>query len=309
VTPVDPRVRPWTRAPVDEFVAQFADQGPFGGLTQWVRAAGRGLDLHLWSDPSAATHRARVVTGTVGLIDIVWSPNRFQIAARRPFTRIAAGRLDDAWYPTRSAPERVRSAVAFGEAARELAASRAAFGIAALAGLDVVTQEYTPQIAGPLEGMPQIGDIRSALLPSPIPGGDPFFAAAPDAVALGADGVVELVRVYSSRAPELRFAAAQAVADLGLVAALEPGLRRQQALHLDRTVAARAALGLPGPSRRALDAPARARILASPDSSPRLADQFRAVRDRLVERGLLVEGVLRVETVEPSASRAAESVA
>jgi len=274
-----------------------------------VRAGGPALDLHLWSDPSAATHRARIVTGTIGLIDLVWSPHRFQIAPRRPFTRIAAGRLDDAWYPTRAAPERVRSAVAFGEAARELAASRAAFGVAALAGLAIVTQEYSPQLAGPLEAFPEVTGIRHALLPSPIRGGEPFFAAAPDAVSLGADGVIELVRVYSARAPELRFAAAQAVADLALVAALEPAAQRQQAVHFDRIAAARAALGLPAPARPAADAPARARILAAPDSSPRLAEQFRAVRDRLVERALLAEGAVRIETVDGPASRTAESVA
>src|SRR5688572_20932253 len=106
MTPADARVRAWLRAPVEPFVEQFSDDGAFGGLTQWVRAASPALDLHLWSDASAAMHRARVVAGTVGLIDLVWSAHRFQIAARRPFTRIAGGLLDDGWYPTRAAPER-----------------------------------------------------------------------------------------------------------------------------------------------------------------------------------------------------------
>lgn len=295
MTATSPRVRAWSRAPVEEFVAQFRDDGVFGGLTQWVRATSPALDLHLWSDPAAATHRARVVTGTVGLIDLVWSPHRFQIAPRRPFTRIAAGRLDGSWYPTRAAAERVRRAVAFGDEARGLAASRAEFGISALAGRRIVTQEYAPLLTGPLEGAPEVADIRRALLPPPIPGGEPFFAAAPDAVVVAGDGVVEFVRVYSARAPELRFAAAQAVADLRLAAALAPDARRQQLLHFDRVARARAGLGLAAPEGVAADAPARARIVASADSSPRLVEQFRAVRDRLLEHALLDEGMLRVE--------------
>jgi hypothetical protein len=311
MSPVDARVRVWARAPADGFVEQFADDGPFGGLTQWVRAASPALDLHLWSDPSAAMHRARVVAGTVGLIDLVWSPHRFQIAARRPFTRIPGGWLDDAWYPTKAAGERVRRAVAFGEVARDLAASRAEFGIAALSRLDVVTQEYSPLLAGPLEATPEVAGIRRALDPSPISGGEPFFAAAPDAVALGADGVVEFVRVYSARAPELRFAAAQAVADLGLFAALDPAERRRQLRHFDLVVAARTRLGLPTSSGSAVGGPARARILASADLSPRLHEQYRSVRARLVEHGLLDDGALRMDVVEDAApgSRAAESVA
>lgn len=311
MTTADARVRPWVRAPVDPFAEQFADDGAFGGLTQWVRAASPALDLHLWSDPSAAMHRARVVAGTVGLIDLAWSPHRFQIAARRPFTRIPGGWLDDAWYPTRAAPERVRRAVAFGELARDLAASRAEFGIAALARLGVVTQEYAPLLAGPLEATPEVAGIRRALDPSPISGGEPFFATAPDAVALGADGIVEFVRVYSARAPELRFAAAQAVADLGLFAALEPESRRQQLVHFDRVVAIRARLGLPTSSGSAVGGPARARILASADLSPRLREQFRAVRARLVDHGLLADGSLRMEVVDDpmSSPRVADSVA
>lgn len=303
----DARVRPWLRAPVDPFVEQFADDGAFGGLTQWVRAASPALDLHLWSDGSAAMHRARVVAGTVGLIDLAWSPRRFQIAARRPFTRIPGGWLDDAWYPTRAAPERVRRAVAFGELARDLAASRTEFGIGALSRLAIVTQEYAPQLAGPLEATPEVTAIRAALDPSPISGGEPFFAAAPDAVALGADGIVEFVRVYSARAPELRFAAAQAVADSSLFGALDPASRRQQLRQFDQLTASRTRLGLPTSSRVVVDGPARARILASADLSPRLHEQFRAVRARLVDRGLLAEGTLRVEVIDGSAP--AESVA
>ncbi|WP_395640120.1 hypothetical protein [Pseudolysinimonas sp.] len=298
MTAADRHVRAWLRAPADGFVSQFGDDGPFGGLTQWVRAAGPALDLHLWSDASAAMHRARVVTGTVGLIDLAWSPHRFRIAARRPFTRVAGGWLDDAWHPTRAAAERVRRAVAFGEVARGLAASRAAFGIAALTGLGIVTQEYAPVLAAPLEATPEVAEIRHALMPPPIPGGEPFFASAPDAVAVGADGVIEFVRVYSARAPELRFAAAQAVADLDLFAALDPASRRDQLGHFDRVVAARARLGLPTTRRAAVDVPARARILASADLSPRLEEQFRSVQTRLVERGLLRERALRVEVVE-----------
>lgn len=309
MTTTDARVRPWLRAPVEAFVEQFADDGAFGGLTQWVRAASPALDIHLWSDASAAMHRARVVAGTVGLIDLVWSPHRFQIAARRPFTRIPGGWLDDAWYPTRAAPERVRRAVAFGEVARDLAAARADFGIAALSRLALITQEYAPVLAGPLESTPEVADIRRALDPSPIPGGEPFFAAAPDAVALGADGVVEFVRVYSARAPELRFAAAQAVADLGLFGALDPASRRQQLRHFDLLVGARARLGLPTSSRPAADGPSRARVVASADLSPRLQEQFRSVRARLVDLGLLAEGTLRVEVIDGSGSQAVESVA
>lgn len=316
MTTADVRVRPWVRAPVDPFVEQFADDGAFGGLTQWVRAASPALDLHLWSDPPAAMHRARVVAGTVGLIDLAWSPHRFQIAPRRPFTRIPGGWLDDAWYPTRAAPERVRRAVAFGEVARDLAASRAEFGIAALSGLGVVTQEYAPLLAGPLESTPEVAGIRRALDPSPIRGGEPFFATAPDVVALGADGAVEFVRIYSARAPELRFAAAQAVADLGLFAALDPESRRRQLLHFDRVVAIRARLGLPTASESAGGpsvggGAARARVLAAADLSPRLQEQFRSVRARLVDHGLLAEGALRMEVVDDAASgpRAPESVA
>lgn len=302
MSPDDARVRAWLRAPADPFVEQFADDGAFGGLTQWVRAASPALDLHLWSDRSAAMHRARVVAGTVGLIDLIWSPHRFRIAARRPFTRSASGWLDDAWHPERAAPERIRRAVGFGEIARELAASRAEFGIAALSRLDVITQEYTPLLAAPLETTPLIADIRQALIPSPIAGGEPFFAAAPDAVSIGVDGVVEFVRVYSARAPELRFAAAQAVADVGLYAALDPISRQQQVQHFTRLASARRRLGLPTTPRAAVDAPARARILASADLSPRLRDQFRSVRARLVDHGLLPEDTLQVEVVDGSAA-------
>ncbi len=298
MSPAGARLRAWLRAPVEPFVAQFGDDGPFGGLTQWVRAASPALDLHLWSDAPAGNHRARIVTGTVGLIDVVWSPHRFQIAARRPFTRVAASWLDNSWYPTRAAPERVQRAVAFGERARELAASRAGFGVTALARLPLVTQEYTPLIEGPLEATPEVARIREALLPSPIVGGDPFFSAAPDAVALGADGVVEFVRVYSERAPELRFAAAQALADLSLLAGLDPDSRRLLLRHFDRIVETRRWLGLPTATAGAVDEPGRARILAADHLSPRLEEQFHTVRARLIDRGLLADGRLHLETVE-----------
>lgn len=291
------RTRSWRRAPVDAFVEQFADAGPFGGLTQWVRAGQPSLDLHIWSDVPAGVHRARVYSGTVGLIDVVWSPHRFQITARRPFTRHAAGWLDSAWYPTRSAPARVLRAVAFGETVRALAADRARFGVAALDGLGLVTQEYAPLLAGALESTVVVGRVREALLPAPIPGGAPFFSTAPDAVVLGADGAVEFVRVYSERAPELRFAAAQALVDLGLHGDLGDSDRAEQCAHFARVGRVRRFLGLRAPAVEPARRPARALVVRAASPSPRLLDQFAAVRDRLADRGLLDAAALRERLV------------
>ena len=290
-------MRPWLRAPVEVFVAQFADDAPFAGLTRWVRETAPDLDLHLSSDVAAGVHRARIVSGTVGLIDVSWSPHRFQITPRRPFTRSASGLLDDAWYPVSAAPARVARAVAFGEIAREQAARRARFGVRALGSRAVVTQDYAPVLTTPLESTPEVAAVREALLPAPVPGGSPFFSTAPDAVALADDGVVEFVRVYADRAPELRFAAAQALVDLGLHAGLGPAERAEQRRHFGRLAATRQELGLRR-SPPARDAAVRARILVESGMSPRLQEQFRAVRDRLIERGLLADGDIVTDLVE-----------
>lgn len=283
----DSRLRAWLRAPVEPFAEQFADDGPFGGLTQWVRGGAPALDLHLWSDVAAGVHRARVVSGTVGLIDVAWSQHRFQIAARRPFTRAAVGWLDSAWHPLAAAPARVLRAVAFGERARESALSRAGFGIAALTGLPIVTQEYAPLLTARLESAPKVAEVRAALRPAPVPGGEPFFSAAPDAVAWAPDGVLEFVRVFSARAPELRFAAAQAVVDLGLFNGLDAQDRAAQIEHFARISTVRRNLGLRAAAAGLDDGGARARILIDAGSSDRLRLQFDAVRERLIERGLL----------------------
>ncbi len=271
---------------------------PSAGLTQWVRATAPDLDLHLWSDVQAGVHRARIVSGTVGLIDILWAPHRFQISAHRPFTRTATGWLDAAWYPTHAAAARVRRAVSFGEMVRAQVAPRARFGITALADAAMLTQDYTPLLAGPLDDARVAEAVRDALLPPPIPGGAPFFSVSPDAVLADAQGELVLARVYGERAPELRFAAAQAVVDLGLYAELKHDERAEQIRHLERIADVRRELGLrtaAAPLRHA--GPARALVLVEHGASPRLREQFEAVQSRLVERGLLEAATLTLRSV------------
>jgi hypothetical protein len=276
--------RVWQRAPAELFVDQFAEDGPLGGLTRWVRENSPRADLHLWSDEQAAMHRARIFSGTVGLLDVAWAPQRFQITARRPLTQLASAWLDSTWYPIAVAPSRVERAIAFAELARDQVERRARFGVHALTGLGMLTQEYAPLLAGHLEDTEEVPAVREALLPPPIAGGSPFFSAAPDAVVADSDGRIELVRIYSSRAPELRFAAAQAQVDLALFSA--------EQRTLDGVAAARRRLGLPTIEVPLADAPTRARIILEAGASERLREQYEAVRRRLIERGRLAEGAL-----------------
>lgn len=268
------------RAPAAEFVAQFTDDGPLSGLTRWVRSA--RADLHLWSDEQAAMHHARIVTGTIGLLDVSWDPQRFQFTARRPFTQLAADFLDSSWYPIAAAPARVEQAIAFATAARDQAERRARFGAESLGALHMLTQEYAPQLSGHLEETAEVRAVREALLPPPVAGGAPFFSAAPDAVIADSEGRIELVRIYTSRAPELRFAAAQAQVDLALFS-------DEARPHLDRIATVRRMLGLPTTERPLADLPARGRIILEAGASERLREQYEAVRQRLIERGVLTE--------------------
>ncbi|RWR17275.1 hypothetical protein D8Y23_11935 [Microbacterium enclense] len=273
--------RIWARAPADDFVTAFSESGPLHPLTAWVLAQGPRADLHLWSDRKAQMHRARIVSGTVGLANIDWSPVRFQISARRPLNRLADGTLDSSWHPHTSSSVPVGRAVDFLIRALDEVAERARFSVVALAGRPMVTQEYAPLLAGSLTETPPVLAVHEALLPAPIPGGAPFFSSAPDAV-IADDGTLELVRVYGARAPELRYAAAQAHVDVELFAMD----------GVERIVAARRHLGLrsaPPPTRAS---PQRAHVIVESGASERLIAQYEAVRSRLVERG--VRGAARV---------------
>ena len=208
--------KPWLRAPAEEFVAAFTESGSLAPLTEWVRSVSPRADLHLWSDNQAQMHRARIVSGTIGILDIDWSPVRFQVSARRPFTSLAAETLDSSWHPNSASAGPVARAVTFASLALVEVSSRTRFAVDALGRFGMLTQDYAPLVSGPLTDAPAVVTTQEALLPAPIPGGAPFFSAAPDAIVADEHGRLELVRTYTSRAPELRFAAAQAHVDLEL---------------------------------------------------------------------------------------------
>jgi len=281
--------KPWLRAPADEFVAAFMEGGSLAPLTEWVRSESPRADLHLWSDDQAQMHRARIVSGTIGVLDIDWSPVRFQVSARRPFTKLAAVTLDSFWHPNSAAAGPVARAVTFASRALTDVSSRTRFAVDALARFGMLTQDYAPLVSGPLTDATAVVTTQEALLPAPIPGGAPFFSAAPDAIVADEHGRLELVRTYTSRAPELRFAAAQAHVDLKLFG--RPG--DEQVRNLERIAASRRLLGLPAIGRPLSDAPVRAHVLVEAGASDRLVEQYEAVRTRLVERGVLDAEALR----------------
>lgn len=272
----------WARVPSDDFVAAFSTGGPLNPLTAWVLEQGPRADLHLWSDPKAQMHRARIVSGTVGLVDIDWSPVRFQISARRPLNKLATSTLDSAWHPNSAAAVPVTRALGFLTRALDETAARARFSVAALADSAMITQEYAPLLTGPLTETTPVVAVQDALLPAPVAGGAPFFSSAPDAVTVD-DGRLQLVRVYGARAPELRFAAAQAHVDVELFA-LEGA---------EQIAAARRHLGLRAALVPIRDAPVRALVVVEGGASDRLIEQYEAVRSRLVERGVLDAHALR----------------
>lgn len=276
----------WARVPSDDFVAAFSARGPFDAITAWVLNHGARADLHLWSDPKAQMHRARVVSGSLGLVDIDWSPVRFQISARRPLNKLAAATLDSAWHPISASKRPVSAALDFLARALDETATRARFSIDALAYRSMITQEYAPLLDRPLAEASPVLAVQEALDPAPVPGGAPFFSAAPDAVAAD-DGQIELVRVYGARAPELRFAAAQAHVDLQLFA-MEGA---------ERIAAARRRLGLRTAHTPVRDAPARAHVIVERGASERLIAQYEAVRARLVERDVLDPSAVRFTVV------------
>lgn len=291
-------VRAWLRAPLGAFAAEFASSGAFGQLTFVVRASSGRLDLHLWSDQLAGVHRARVRSGTVRLLDLTWEPQRFRLAAARPFIRDAGAWLHDRWHPATSAPALMPQVAAFVESARERVAERARFSADAVTRHAVVTQEYAPRLRSRLDDAAIVGTVRDALVPAPVAGGEPFFSAAPDAVVLAPDGRLGLLRTYSARAPELRLAAAQAVIDLALLTSTPPNEAIAQLHHFDQVCEVRRALGLRAPERGADASRAPHAIVAvAENASARSLDQFEAVRSRLVERGLLDPTQLALESV------------
>lgn len=237
-------------------------------------------------------HRARIVSGTVGILDIDWSPVRFQVTARRPFTKLAVGLLDSAWHPNGASAKPVASAVTFATLALAAAAPRSRFAIDALAPFDMITQDYTPLVSGHLTDLPPVVATQAALVPSPIAGGAPFFSAVPDAIVADG-GRLELVRTYTSRAPELRFAAAQAHVDLELFA----GPSDEQLMTFEAIAASRRVLGLPTTRSSVADVPARAHVFVEAGASARLIEQYETVRSTLVERALLDQKLLRFTVV------------
>ena len=285
--------KPWLRAPAEEFVAAFAGGGSLAPLADWVRSVSPRADLHLWSDNQAQMHRARIVSGTIGILDIDWSPVRFQVSARRPFTKLAAVTLDSFWHPNSASAGPVGRAVTFASRALSDVSSRTRFAVDALARFGMLTQDYAPLVSGPLTDATAVVTTQEALLPAPIPGGAPFFSAAPDAIVADQHGRLELVRVYTSRAPELRFAAAQAHVDLELFG--RPG--DEQVRNLERIAASRRALGLPTTSALLSGAPVGAHVLVEARASDRLIEQYEAVRTRLLERGHLDPARLRLTVV------------
>jgi hypothetical protein len=141
-------------------------------------------------------------------------------------------------------------------------------------------------------------DIRAALTPNPVPGPLHPFTAVSDALFLDADGVLVVSEIEGRRAPEVRFAAAQAIVYLKL-------LRRfleadAAALDLLRTVvASRRALGLGVPLLDRVTATGQTAALVSVQEgvSPKLLAQFESVRRTLEESGIEEASQLRVEVV------------
>ncbi|MFT4211528.1 MAG: hypothetical protein QM626_06600 [Microbacterium sp.] len=293
--------RSWRRAPVEELTAAFAPRGEFGRLTTAARLL--GADVHLWSDLRAEVHRARIWLADRRLLDIAWEPSRAALHPHRDL-RTAQPLLPwDRWLPTSACAEQIAEVVqALRSARRTLDERRGAPPLLAAAGVQLLTQEYAPFFIDARVRRATLrelaGDVVSALDPAPVPGSGLILSYTPDALAVASDGTLAVMRRYRPRAPEVRFAAAQAVLDIRLLRDIVERGGQAQRHDLDVVRHARMRLGFGSlPALRFGDI--RTVVGLDAGTSPRLRQQAEAVAEALRSNGIDLTAVDVVETPSP----------
>ncbi|MEY2847903.1 MAG: hypothetical protein RI885_568 [Actinomycetota bacterium] len=292
------------RPPGPLLVAAFSPFGVLGALTRYVRGVRYPVDLHLWSDVDANLHRARLHCGLARVLDVHFDRRRWRFGgdpARRDDFDPAWTR----WMSDAELRERLPALLRYLDLVLPAAADgRGAVGAGAFAvrGRAVIQQEFSAIFNSAEERrrvMDEIGaDLVAALTPNPVPGPVHAFTAVSDALFLDASGALVVAEIEGRRAPEVRFAAAQAIVYLRL-------LRRwlgsePSALSLvAATITARRSLGLGSPllDRVALSGLTAAVVSIQDGASPRLLAQFSAVRQALERSGVREAQDLRVELV------------